>query len=194
MIAIQQVNPLSPEDYIEAEKSSSTKHEYHNGHVYAMAGASDEHVTIGVNITSLLRGQIRGTGCRVYSSDMKVQIDAVNYYYYPDVMVSCDQRDRDIRFFKKHPILIIEVLSDSTEAKDRGQKFEHYRTLESLKEYVLVSQDRQRVEVFRKNNAGQWVLYSFGPGDDVTLTSVGWTVAIAAFYEDVDLLADTGSA
>ena len=118
---------------------------------------------------------------------MKVQIDAVNHSYYPDVMVSCDQRDRDFRFFKTYPVLIIEVLSDGTEAKERGQKFEHYRTLETLKEYVLVSQDRQKVEVLRKNDSGLWVLYPFGPGDDVELISVGWMVAIAAFYEDVDL-------
>ncbi|MGK7887687.1 MAG: Uma2 family endonuclease [Leptolyngbyaceae cyanobacterium] len=186
MIAVKQPNYLSPEDYLEAEKLSLVKHEYHDGDVYAMAGASDEHVTIGVNITSLLRSHLRGSGCRVYGSDMKVQIDAVNHYYYPDVMVSCDQRDREFRYFKKYPVLIMEVLSEGTEAKDRGRKFEHYRYLETLQEYVLVSQDRRWVEVFRKNEAGLWVLYPFGEGDAVELVGVRMRVELASLYEDVD--------
>lgn len=138
MTAIKQSSYLSPEDYLEAEKSSPIKHEYHNGDVYAMAGASDEHVTIGINITSLLRGHLRGSDCRVYGSDMKVQIDAANHFYYPDVMVICDQKDREFRYFKKHPVLIIEILSESTEAKDRGKKFEHYRCLEKLQEVARI--------------------------------------------------------
>jgi len=191
MIAIKQSSYLSPEDYLEAEKSSPIKHEYHNGDIYAMAGASDEHVTIGINITSLLRGHLRGSDCRVYGSDMKVQIDAVNHFYYPDVMVSCDQRDREFRYFKKYPVLIIEVLSEGTEAKDRGKKFEHYRCLETLQEYVLVSQIQQQVEVFRKNEAGLWVLHPFGEGDQLALETVDLRVAIDSLYEDVEL---TGTA
>ncbi len=190
MIAIQQSHYLSPEDYLEAEKSSPIKHEYHDGEVYAMAGASDVHVTIGINITSLLRGHLRGSGCRLYGSDMKVQIDTVNRYYYPDVMVSCDQQDQAFRYFKKYPVLIMEVLSEGTEAKDRGQKFEHYRHLETLQEYVLVSQERQQVEVFRKNETGLWVLHPFEEGDEVELASLNVGVAIAALYEDVEFVAD----
>ena len=186
MIAIQQSDNLSPEEYLEAEKSSPVKHEYRDGEVYAMAGASDEHVTIGINITALLRGHLRGSGCRVYGSDMKVQIDAVNHFYYPDAMVSCDPRDRAFRFFKKYPTLIVEVLSESTEAKDRGKKFDHYRRLETLQEYGLVSQEQQQVEVFRKNEAGLWVLHPFGQGDEVALASLDLTFPIASLYEDVD--------
>jgi Uma2 family endonuclease len=100
-------------------------------------------------------------------------------------MVSCDPRDQGLRFFKTYPVLILEVLSESTEAKDRGKKFEHYRQLETLQEYGLVSQDRQRVEVFRKNAAGLWVLHPFGEGDQVELASVGMGVGIAALYENV---------
>lgn len=138
MIALQQPDDLSPADYLEAEKLSPVKHEYHAGELYAMAGASDEHVTLGINITALLRGALRGSGCRIYGSDMKVQVDVVNHYYYPDVMVCCDQRDRQFKYFKKYPTVIMEVLSEETEAKDRGKKFEHYRHLEKLQEYVLV--------------------------------------------------------
>jgi Uma2 family endonuclease len=190
MIAIQQSDYLSPEDYLEAEKSSPIKHEYHDGEIYAMAGASDQHVTIGINMTSLLRGHLRGSGCRVYGSDMKVQIDTVNHYYYPDVMVSCDQRDQAFRYFKKYPVLIMEVLSEGTEAKDRGKKFEHYRHLETLQEYVLVSQDQQQVEVFRKNEAGLWVLHPFGEGDEIELLTLDLRVAIASLYEEVAFTAN----
>jgi Uma2 family endonuclease len=190
MTAAKQPDYLSPEDYLESEKSSLVKHEYHDGGVYAMAGASDEHVTIGINITSLLRGHLRGSDCRVYGSDMKVQIDAVNHYYYPDVMVSCDRRDREFRYFKKYPVVIMEILSEGTEAKDRGKKFEHYRHLETLQEYVLVSQEQQQVEVFRKNEAGLWVLYPFGEGDEIELASLNVRVAIASLYEDVEFIAN----
>ncbi|MBX2865811.1 MAG: Uma2 family endonuclease [Leptolyngbyaceae cyanobacterium MAG.088] len=189
MVAIKQSNYFPPEDYLEAEKSSLVKHEYHDGNVYAMAGASDEHVTIGINITSLLRSALRGRNCRTYGSDMKVQIDAVNHYYYPDVMVSCDQRDREFKYFKKYPTLIIEVLSESTEAKDRGKKFEHYRHLETLREYVLVSQTQQQVEVFRKNESGLWVLHPFGEGAQVNLMSVDIRFSMASLYEDVEFVA-----
>jgi Uma2 family endonuclease len=186
MVAIQHPDHLSPEDYLESEKLSPVKHEYANGVTYAMAGASDEHVTIGINITSILRSHLRGTNCRVYGSDMKVKIDAVNHFYYPDVMVSCDQRDREFRFFKKYPTLIIEVLSEGTEAKDRGKKFEHYRHLETLQEYVLVSQDQPQVEVFRKETNGLWVLHPFGQTDEVELASIDFQTPIEALYEDVD--------
>lgn len=186
MIGTHQPDYLPSEDYLEAEKSSPVKHEYHHGVVYAMAGASDEHVTIGINITSLFRNHLRGGDCCVYGSDMKVHIDAINHYYYPDVMVSCDCRDREFRFFKKYPSLMIEILLDGTEAKDRGKKFEHYRHLETLQEYVLVSQDRQQVEVFRKNSEGLWVLHPFAEGDQVEWASVALTVDIKALYEDVE--------
>lgn len=189
MVAIKQSNYFSPEDYLEAEKSSLVKHEYHDGDVYAMAGASDEHVTIGINLTSLLRSTLRGGNCRTYGSDMKVQIDAVNHYYYPDVMVSCDQRDREFKYFKKYPTLIIEVLSESTEAKDRGKKFEHYRHLETLREYVLVSQTQRQVEIFRKNESGLWVLYPFGEDDEVNLMSLDMRFSMASLYEDVEFVA-----
>ena len=186
MIAIQQSDDLSPEEYLEAEKSSPVKHEYHDGRICAMAGASDEHVTIGMNLAFLLRDRLQGSGCRSYVFDMKVQIDAVNHFYYPDVMVSGDPRDRAFRFFKKYPTLIVEVLSESTEAKDRGKKFDHYRNLDTLQEYGLVSQEQQQVEVFRKNKAGLWVLHPFGKGDEVELASLDLTFPIASLYEDVE--------
>ncbi|HEY9881347.1 MAG TPA: Uma2 family endonuclease [Leptolyngbyaceae cyanobacterium] len=187
MVASPSAQYISPKEYLEEEKISPIKHEYHDGEVYAMAGASDAHVTITLNLASLLRNHLRGSGCRSYVSDMKAQIEAKNRYYYPDVMVTCDERDRQFDYFKRYPCLIVEVLSETTEAFDRGDKFADYRNLESLQEYVVVSQARQRVEVFRRNEAGLWVLHPFEAGAEVELATVGFRCAIADLYEDVEL-------
>jgi Uma2 family endonuclease len=183
---------ISPEEYLEGEKTSLVKHEYIQGQVYAMAGASDAHNLITGSFYSLLRTHLRGKGCLPYTGDMKAQIDARDIYYYPDVLVTCDPRDRSSQYFKRFPCLIIEVLSDSTEAFDRGNKFSDYRHLETLQEYVLVKQDRQGVDCFRRNDQGRWELYAFAEGDDVELKSIDFSCAIASLYEDVIL--DSASA
>ncbi|MBF2008782.1 MAG: Uma2 family endonuclease [Chlorogloeopsis fritschii C42_A2020_084] len=179
---------ISPEEYLEGEKVSQIKHEYIDGQVYAMAGASDAHVTISMNLSMLLRNHLRGSGCRVYMAEMKAQIEVINRYYYPDVMVTCDARDREFEYFKCHPKLIVEVLSDSTEAFDRGKKFADYRHLESLQEYVLISQDTMSVECFRRNEKGRWELYPYEKGEEVHLASVDFWCEIEAIYEDVVLV------
>ncbi len=180
---------ISPEEYLEGEKISLVKHEYIQGQVYAMAGASDAHNLITGSFYSLLRNHLRGKGCLPYTGDMKAQIDAQDIYYYPDILVTCDPRDRssESEYFKRYPCLIIEVLSDSTEAFDRGNKFSDYRHLESLQEYVLVKQDRHSVDCFRRNEQGRWELYAFVEGDEVELKSIDFSCAIASLYEDVIL-------
>ena len=187
MIANPNSSYVLPEVYLKAEQDSPMKHEYRQGLVYAMAGASNAHVLIAVHLIAMLRTHVRGSGCRVYTSDTKVRIETVNTYYYPDVAISCDQRDRAFKDFLRYPCLIVEVLSDTTEAFDRGDKFEDYRHLESLQEYVLVSQTRKRVECFRRNVEGQWVLYPYRETDEIYLASVDFRCAIADVYEDVDL-------
>lgn len=179
---------LTPDDYLQLEAESPVKHEYFDGDAYAMAGASDTHVTIAGNLFALLRSQVRGTGCRVYIADMKVRIEARNRFFYPDVMVTCDPRDREAATYKSFPTLIIEVLSASTEAFDRGDKFLDYQTLETLQEYVLINTRHQRVECFRRNADGLWVLQYYTP-ETVTfrLESLDFTGTIAALYEDVIL-------
>ena len=179
---------LSPEDYLETEKSSLIKHEYIQGRVYAMAGASDSHVTIAGNLFSLLRSHVRGSSCRVYISDMKASIESLNIFYYPDVIVTCDPRDQEFTYFKKYPQLIIEVLSESTEAFDRGDKFADYRQLETLEEYVLISQTRMQVECFRRNPDNLWVLYPYNGEDEVYFASLDFRCHIVDLYEDVSLL------
>ncbi|MDB9535441.1 Uma2 family endonuclease [Dolichospermum planctonicum CS-1226] len=185
-MTISQFQPyISIEEYLQAEKSSPIKHEYIQGQIYAMAGASDAHVTITANLVALLRNHIRGTGCRLYVADMKARIESLDIFYYPDIMVTCDSRDTQFEYFKRYPNLIIEVLSPSTEALDRGDKFSDYQELDTLQEYVLVSQNRQRIDCFRRNSEERWVLYSYRGNQQLELTSVNFSCPLADVYEDV---------
>jgi Uma2 family endonuclease len=185
MTASQNYIQLSPQAYLESERLSGIKHEYINGEVYAMAGASKAHVTIAGNIFALLRNHVRGSACRTYMADMKVRVERSNAFYYPDVVVTCDNRDRNLsEDFICYPSLIIEVLSTTTEAFDRGNKFADYRTIETLQEYVLVSQERINIECFRLNQEGRWVLYPYGEEEDLYLSSIDFSINIRAIYED----------
>ena len=186
MIAHPHISYLSPDDYLQWEDDSDIKHEYINGKVYAMAGASDAHVTIAGNLFALLLNHLRGSGCRVYISDMKVRLETLNRFYYPDVMVTCDIRDQEIANYKRFPCLIVEVLSDSTEAFDRGDKFANYLTLESLQEYILISTKQARIDCFRRQSEGQWTV-EFYTIDKVffELKSINFTGEILALYEQV---------
>ena len=177
---------ISPEDYLAGERVSPIKHEYRNGYIHAMAGASNPHVLIALNLATLLRNHLRGTGCLPFASDTKVRIETANAYYYPDIVVSCDQRDTtSLEDFIYFPKLIIEVLSPTTEAFDRGDKFADYRTLDSLQEYVLIRQNRMSVECYRINTEGYWVLYPYGEEQELELTSINFRCSIVALYEDV---------
>ncbi|MEM9817643.1 MAG: Uma2 family endonuclease [Cyanobacteria bacterium P01_D01_bin.6] len=187
MVALSQ-SPLTPDEYLQLETESVIKHEYMDGDVYAMAGASDVHVTIALNIATLLRSHVRSKGCRVYIADMKARIEACNCFYYPDVMVTCDDRDRETSTYKRFPKLIVEVLSDSTEAFDRGDKFTDYQTLDTLEEYVIINTRNQRVECFRRTPDNLWLLQTYSPETEkFELQSLGFEDAIAALYEDVEL-------
>ncbi|MBL1208663.1 Uma2 family endonuclease [Geminocystis sp. GBBB08] len=185
MVAIQEVVKLAAEEYLNLEEINSVKHEYINGEVYKMAGANSAHVTISLNIASLLKNHLRGSDCRVYIADMKVRIDSLNLFYYPDVIVTCSQDDRALDYYKKYPQIIIEVLSESTESFDRGDKFADYRLIESLKEYVLISQTKKRVDLFTKQDNNLWQLTSFSEGENLVLNSINFTGAVSSLYEDI---------
>jgi len=181
-------SPLTPDDYLQLEAESPIKHEYINGDVYAMAGATDAHVTIAGNLFALLRSHVRGTGCRVYIADMKVRVEARNCFYYPDVLVTCDAHDSETSTYKCFPKLIVEVLSESTEAFDRGNKFFDYQEIATLEEYVLINTQHQRVESFRRNSEGLWVLQSYTPANETfEIHSLTFRDTLAALYEDVNL-------
>ena len=185
MIADPSFNYISPEEYLRYEEESFVKHEYIDGYVYAMAGASDAHVTITLNLASALRNHVRGTGCRVYMTDMKAQVDAANRFFYPDVMVTCDDRDRELKTYKKYPRLIVEVLSETTERFDRGDKFADYRKLETLQEYVLIDQTKKRVDCFRRNSDGVWTVKFYTPDEEIHLQSIDFRIGFDTLYEDV---------
>ncbi|MDY6897690.1 MAG: Uma2 family endonuclease [Cyanobacteriota bacterium] len=186
MVASPQQDYITPEEYLQLEQESDIKHEYIDGYAYAMAGANDGHVTVSLNLATLLRSHVRGSGCRVFISDMKARIEKSNRYYYPDVMVTCDERDRENPTEKKFPCLIVEVLSDSTEAFDRGDKFADYQQLETLQEYVLINVKRQRVDCFRRNSEGFWVLQFYTSEEkSFQLQSIDFEVEMSALYEDV---------
>ena len=178
---------ITPEAYLEAEKHAEFRSEYVHGEVFAMAGASDGHVTITGNLSYLLKPRLRGTNCKSYASDMKVSIGEAEIYNYPDLLVSCDPGDHKQNYFKRSPILIVEVLSDSTEAYDRGGKFARYRQLNSLQEYVLIDPRLYRVEVFRRNAENRWELFVFeGEDAELELQSIDFRCSLVDLYEDVD--------
>ena len=187
MIASPQDSYLTPEQYLQMEDDSSIKHEYINGEIYAIAGATDIHVTIALNTAILLCNYLRGSGCRVYISDMKAKIKSRNCYYYPDIMVTCEAKDRENATYKKYPLIIIEVLSDSTEAFDRGDKFIDYQYLETLQEYVLINSKKARIECFLRteDNLWTWKFYSEN-NKNFELTSINFVGAMDEVYEEVN--------
>jgi Uma2 family endonuclease len=175
---------MSFEDYLESEADAELKHEYDDGYLTAMAGATARHVTIVQNLVAALRVHLRGTPCRAFSTDMKLRPLRTKSYY-PDVFVTCDERDRVQETVKQYPKLVIEVLSESTEKRDRDTKWAGYRRCETLEDYLLVSQYRQSVETFSR--AGDlWVYRSYGPRDTVHLGSIDLTLPMDAIYEDVE--------
>ncbi|AFY60098.1 Uma2 family endonuclease [Synechococcus sp. PCC 6312] len=186
MVAAQEREPyFSPDEYFIWEEGQLERHELIDGRVYAMTGGTQNHSAIKLNIGSLIRAQMRGSQCRVFDSDLKVNILYTSNYTYPDLSVTCDERDRQNQYYISYPCLIVEVLSPSTEAYDRGKKFEHYRHNPNLTDYVLVSSDEIAIDIYHKNDAGEWLILSYRPGDQVELKSIGLSLPIEQFYEDV---------
>jgi len=177
---------ISPEDYLEGERVSPIKHEYRRGHVYAMTGAKKPHIIIGSNLVRLLGNHLHNTPCLVLSSDIKVRLEEANCYYYPDVAVTCDERDTgSTEDFILYPSLVVEVLSPSTAAFDRGNKFADYQTAASLQEYVLITHSEIKIECFRLNAEGNWVSQTYREGDELELISIDFRCPIAQVYHKV---------
>lgn len=185
MSAVQPHRFLNLHDYLDWEANQPEKHEYFKGEAYAMVGAREAHVTVALNVASLLKAHLRGTPCRAYISDMKLQVEAANAFFYPDVFVTCAPRDHQNDRYKNHPALIVEVLAEFTAGFDRGAKFAAYRKLESLQEYLLIDPDARTAELFRRNAEGLWVLYPVENQGELELASVSLRVAWEALFEDV---------
>lgn len=178
---------FSFEDYLAWEQEQAEKHEFAQGEVFTMAGARQAHVTVVGNLFAAFKTHLRGSPCRAYVAGMKVRVEEADAGYYPDVAVTCDRNDQggDLLFIQ-HPLLIVEVLSDSTAAFDRGGKFADYRKLESLQEYAIVDIDARRVECFRRNAENRWVLYDFTGEGECEFASIGLAMPLEAVFEDVE--------
>ncbi|HEY9653146.1 MAG TPA: Uma2 family endonuclease [Coleofasciculaceae cyanobacterium] len=177
---------ISPEIYLEGERVSPIKHEYRRGYVYAMVGAKKPHIVIASNLIIMLGNHLNNSPCLVLTSDIKVRLEEANCYYYPDVAVTCDERDTNsTEDFILYPVLVIEVLSPSTEAFDRGEKFADYQTSPSLKEYVLINQSQMIIECFRLSESEGWVSQTYGQGDEIYFASIDFRCNIASLYRKV---------
>jgi Uma2 family endonuclease len=183
---------ITEEMYLDQERYATTKHEYYAGNVYAMAGASEQHNLIALNIAATLHTQLRGRSCRAYPSDMRVKIMQTGLHTYPDFTIICGQsqftnpvkRDTIV-----NPTVIIEILSPSTERYDRGMKFQHYRTIHSLQEYILVAQDKYHIERFIRHEHNEWVFSeAIGPEAMIPITSIQGSLALQDVYEQVSMI------
>ena len=181
MATARQVTFISEEDYLEGEKIAELKHEYVDGHIYAMAGAHSNHNSLALNISSEFKNHLKGKPCRAYMSDMKVRIANGSKYYYPDVLVNCPPVNG---YFTETPTIIVEVLSNSTRRIDETEKRIAYMQIETLEEYVLIAQDFVQIEVIRKSDG--WKSRKYFLGDEVTFTSIGLTLSVEAIYDGVE--------
>ena len=181
---------LTPKEYLALERGAEYKSEYLAGEIFAMAGTSERHNLIAGNVFAELHAQLRKRPCKVYFSDVRLKVNRTGLYTYPDVMVVCgetqfadDQQDMIL-----NPTVIIEVLSESTEGYDRGKKFEHYRKLDSLSEYILIAQDRYHVERYVRQPDNQWLLAETdNVHDTLSLTSIACNLALADIYDKVEI-------
>lgn len=181
---------LTPEAYLASERASEEKHEYYQGEMFAMGGASFEHVGIVANLVASLHRQLQGRPCRVFSSDLRVKVSRTGLYTYPDVGVVCDQPQFDDEQDDTllNPRVIIEVLSPSTENYDRGKKFAHYRKVECLAEYLLIAQDQPRIELYVRQANNDWLLHEATELDQtIRLPSIECDLKLSDVYANVEL-------
>ncbi|MGE0126565.1 MAG: Uma2 family endonuclease [Blastocatellales bacterium] len=188
MVTAQSRLHISPEEYLARERKSEERHEYAGGKIYAMAGESPEHSTVCFNLSGLTHAQLTGKNCRGFSPNMKVRVGESGKYYYPDLSVVCgepvfqDER-RDVLI---NPRVIIEVLSPSTEKKDRGEKLQNYQQIESLTDYLLVSQDKPLIEHYVRREGNQWLYSSFSDlASSVHIASIDCRLSLAEVYDRV---------
>lgn len=177
---------MSYAKYVAAELESPVRHEFIRGEIFAMAGGTPEHAALAMAIAGELRSALRGKPCRVYNSDLRIRIPDTDMTTYPDASVVCGKLETapEDPNAVLNPTLLVEVLSESTEAYDRGAKASHYRRIASLKEYVFVAHDEPRLEVYRRNERGGWELFEARVGERLELQSIGVLLDVAAVYEN----------
>jgi Uma2 family endonuclease len=183
---------LTPEEYLAIERDVPTKHEFYQGEMFAMSGASREHNQVTFNLAGSLHSQLKDRDCNAYVNDMRVKVSATGLYTYPDVVITCEKPKFEDSVFDTllNPQAIIEVLSESTEKYDRGGKFAQYRQLPSLREYVLVSQERPHIELFTNAGAGVWMLTeAIGLESAIDIPTIACRLALADVYAKVGFAA-----
>ena len=178
------LKPLNEDDYLAGELNAGMRHEFVNGDVYAMAGGSENHNRIAINLAGYCNQNAKN-GCRTFMSDMKLRLDAGHAFYYPDVMLVCDASDNEA-YFKTSPCMIAEVLSRSTELTDRREKWAAYQKLQSLREYVLLAQDRAYIEVYQRVDVRHWGMTVLGLEDTLVLSCGDVKVPVRDLYRGVD--------
>ena len=177
---------MTPEEYLALDRQSERKHEFLDGEIFAMTGASLQHNAIVWNVAGILYSQLHGRPCRAFVGDMRLRVHATGLYTYPDIVAVCGEVQLAEADTLLNPTLIIEVLSPSTEAYDRGKKFAHYRTIESLAEVVFISQERVEVERFSRQPEGAWLFLEANRLEDrLPLPAIGCELPLAAVYERV---------
>ena len=181
-----ETRPMTAQEFLAWDETQTIKHEFIRGEVFAMTGGVDRNYTVALNLAIALRQHLRGTPCRVYGSDVKLRVEAADCFFYPDLMVTCSAADLASRLIKREPVLVVEVLSPSTAAFDRGEKFADYRQLPSLSEYLMVDVERRHCDLHRKGADGLWVLHPSGPGDAVRLASLDLVVEAAEPWADLE--------
>jgi len=189
MNAAVALSRITPEEYLQLERQSATKHEYFDGEIFAMAGASRKHCKISANLIYIFTGKFKGTPCNVYANDFRVKVKETGLYTYPDVIITCGKEilEDQVKDTLLNPLIIIEILSPSTESYDRGKKFSHYRQIESLQNYVLVSQDEPHIELFERQINHQWILSEkVGLENSIELPAIEYTLPLAEVYDKID--------
>ena len=188
MIAVKSDENITPEEYLERERHSPIKHEYLDGDVYAMAGTSKAHNLISLNLALLLRTGLKNSPCQTFIADIKVNIANQKYYFYPDLVVTCDEQDDLNAYAVTSPKVIIEVLSESTESFDRGKKFQYYRTIPSLQDYILVSSQEYAVEIFHRMEGDRWMLETYQGLEAIAqIASLDLNIPLAEIYATLEL-------
>ena len=178
--------PMTAAEFLAWDEHQTLRREFVRGEVFAMAGGEDRNNTVAVNLVMALRGHLSGSPCRVYMSDIKLRVEAADCFFYPDVMVTCSAADAASRLIKRDAVLVVEVLSPSTGAYDRGDKFADYRALPTLREYLLVDVDKQRCDLYRKGTDGLWVLHPTQGEEPLVLASVDLALAAAQLWADLE--------
>ena len=186
MVALRDTySRMTPEEFLVWEKTQEIRHEYVNGDVVAMAGGTIAHNDLAVSLLLRLAPHVKSRGCRINVADVKVQIR--RRYRYPDLVVTCDDRDKRAINLFQYPKVIVEVMSPSTESTDRGKKWREYQSIETLQEYVLISPNETAIEVYRRQPDGIWQYVTYESGSQFHLESLEFTCAIEEIYESVVL-------